>query len=417
MTGGFIEQMFDEVDYEVLNMIEAGDYYSSDNDWDDCYLTGNDLKEFLTPADVSLWVDVDPTLVPAIFSIDDAKKNNWGLAKSEIKDLKKRVGELLNKDLEIINTEDIHHLILMKTLGPGSEIGQFLRKELELSTEKYLKFMFTFFMQAAYRISVTALYDKQSLLKSFVPIEKEEYLEIWKLMSTKKKVPPHMMRSTRCSTPLWQTLEAIVNAELKNIVIAGREGRIAISLDDDKVWFANNTSNMTDLFDVKYTTHTQANRKGMVAHTAVTTGHMVPLNIAIERKDDSATKCLTRMLTYLFGSSGSVDLQNIDVHSDRGYMVRATVDFFLEHGANFVGTIKRLAKCWPFTFNQQVNPKSDGRTVVDVKGAPTLFLKCNRRAGRKTLFTSAFCNGSQSVATALSSLHCGFQWEGSFEAS
>ena len=69
-----------------------------------------------------------------------------------------------------------------------------------------------------------------------------------------------------------------------------------------------------------------------------------------------------------------------------------------------------MAQCWPFTYKQKLQ-QNDKRTVIDVKGALTLFLKwC--KAGSKYLFASAFRNGSESVATAVSTMHTRHQWEG-----
>ena len=51
------------------------------------------------------------------------------------------------------------------------------------------------------------------------------------------------------------------------------------------------------------------------------------------------------MLNNLFGASGNADLQNVDLHSDHGYMTREIVDFLLENGGNLTETTKRLLGC------------------------------------------------------------------------
>ena len=51
-------------------------------------------------------------------------------------------------------------------------------------------------------------------------------------------------------------------------------------------------------------------------------------------------------------------------------MVPNTVfNFMIADGANFVGTVKRMANCWPFTFDQKVK-ESDNRRLVDTKAPP-----------------------------------------------
>ena len=99
------------------------------------------------------------------------------------------------------------------------------------------------------------------------------------------------------------------------------------------------------------------------------------------------------------------------MHSDRGYMIPNLVfEYLVSAGAEVVGTVKRMAQCWPFTYKQTLK-ENDKRTLIDTKGAPTLFLKwC--KAGSKHIFASAFRNGSDAVATAVSSLHNQHQWEG-----
>lgn len=414
MTDTNNEAIETNIEMTLLDAIDSTDFYSCDNEWYDCNLSAEDFNALSNvPTSVDLWRDVNQKESPSILSFDDAKKTNWEMGKKEIQHLQKTIHSTFNNNQNSpLDSKQLNHSLTVALLGAESKTGQFLCKELDLTAHQYLQFMCTFAIQASYRVSITELYDKISLLKDSVPMSKANYSEIWRNIATKKEVAVDIMRTSRSATPLWQTLESIVNAEMKKFAIDNREGRIAISLDDDKIWFANKQAGKSDLFDLKYTTHTKANRKGAVAHTAVSTSLMIPLQIAFERTKDNAASCFVRMLDNLFGASGTADLQNVDLHSDRGYMTRGIVDYLLENGANFTGTTKRLIGCWPFTYNQQINnPASDKRTLVDVKGAPTLFLK-SCRAGAKSLFASAFRNGSQSVATAVSSLHRGHQWEG-----
>ena len=206
-------------------------------------------------------------------------------------------------------------------------------------------------------------------------------------------------------------METIVNEILRSVSIDGRTGRISIALDDDKVWLNLSGSSKLDFFNLKYTTHVKPNRKGIIAHTAVSSGLNIPLGIIFERSRDTTIGCFKRLLNYLFDKDGQTNLRNVSVHSDRGYMLPAVVfEYLVAYGAEVVGTVKRVAQCWPFTYNQTLK-ENDKRTLVDVKGAPTLFLKwCS--VGAKYVFATAFRNGSQSVATCVSTLHDEHQWEG-----
>ncbi len=115
------------------------------------------------------------------------------------------------------------------------------------------------------------------------------------------------------------------------------------------------------------------------------------------------------------GSRDGNALRNCTLHSDRGYMLPAIVfEFLLSNGAHALGTTKQfLGKCWPFTFNQKLSA-NDRRTSIDPKGAPTLFMKeCTLdRNSRRKMFATAFRNGTDKVATAVSSFHSELQWEG-----
>ena len=179
----------------------------------------------------------------------------------------------------------------------------------------------------------------------------------------------------------------------------------------DKVHLHLSKGNSEDLFNLKYTTHVKANRKGIIAHTAVSTGVNIPIQICFERTNDSSTSCFINCLDGLFAHSGKVNLRQVSVHSDRGYMLPNLVfEYMLAHGAEVVGTVKRMAQCWPFTFQQKLK-ESDQRTLIDAKGAPSLFLKYIVKDA-KVLFASAFRNGTERVATAVSTFHRGQEWEG-----
>ena len=98
-----------------------------------------------------------------------------------------------------------------------------------------------------------------------------------------------------------------------------------------------------------------------------------------------------RILNFFFNYGSSTNLRNVHVHSDRGHLVPDIVfNFFLTCGAEVLGTAKRLAKCWPFTYSQKVG-ESGKRTLLSEKGASSLFLKrCSD--GKKDLYSDIiFC--------------------------
>ena len=238
-------------------------------------------------------------------------------------------------------------------------------------------------------MSSIEFFAEHSLLKEHLMITQNEFNGIWKLMANKKKLPSSQIRTARTEVPLWESMELIVNKLCCEISVIDRTGRISIALDDDKIWFASTVATSSDLFNLKFTTHVKPNRKGICLHSAVSSGLNIPLAAVFERTKDNSISCFKRLLDFLYSHDASTDLRNVSVHSDRGYMLPNLVfEYLLSSGAEVVGTCKRMAQCWPFTYNQKVKP-NDKRTHIDPKGSPALYLKwC--KAGSKYLFASAF---------------------------
>ena len=112
-------------------------------------------------------------------------EEQWELAKNEIAHVRKQVRAILN-----INKEDpdaIVGKVIQHFFGRGSKISRFFEENLCLSDSKYLDFMHTFCMQAAYDCSVKQLYHKHSKLRENVMIEEDKYNEIWSWMANLRK--------------------------------------------------------------------------------------------------------------------------------------------------------------------------------------------------------------------------------------
>ena len=390
-----------------------------DNDLHDCFLSKEEMQELFAPP-TETWKDIPPTEYKTKITIDEAKATQWELAKEEMTFVLGNIRTLIKEQVNAtqgINffsdegeptTDDIINYIL----GPDSPIGKILQENLGLMPETYLKFLSTFCIQAAYKVSTSQLFDSESLLYHAVPIDAAEYNEIWRKLATKKRMEQSQFigagRRDKC---VWEYLEEAVNNLCRVVSISNRTGDISIALDDDKVWVNLTGQNKADTFGIKYTTHVQPNRKGIIAHTAVSTGANMPLGIIIERKKDSTLECFRRLLRFLFETNGNIDLRNVLVASDRGYMLpKAVFDFLVANGCNVVGTVKRSLECWPFTFDQK-QKENDARKKIDTKGPPTLFVKSASNSLKK-VYAIAFRNGTDRVSTAISSIHRNHHWEG-----
>ena len=365
------------------------------------------LAEFLAPP-AEKWTNVDHTSVRTKVTVDDSKFEQWNLAKEEIKFILKNLRNVLELESNEKCTPD---RIIMHILGPGSELGLLFQKQLSLAPDKYTKFIITICIQAAYKQTSTQLYLPASLISDCLPLNQAEYNEIWKTLATKKRLDEGFVGSGRRDKCIWEEIEIITNSLCRKISISNRDGKIIIAIDDDKIWVNLTGKNLYDTFGIRYSTHVKDNRKGIIAHTAVSTGANMPLGVVIERKKDSTADCFERLLNHLFQRNGTCDLNNVQVCSDRGYMVLNTVfGFILKNGGDFVGTTKRSAQCWPFTFDQKLR-KNDERTLIESSGPPTLFVK-KAKKDFKSIYSFAFRNGSNSVTTAVSSTHQNHHWEG-----
>ena len=97
------------------------------------------------------------------------------------------------------------------TLGINSEVGKYMKKCLDLSDEMYLKFMGTFALQSAYRVTCTELFNRESVLEAYTLMSKKEYIDVWRKMSEARKVLHGEIRTTRSNSAIWEGLELIVN--------------------------------------------------------------------------------------------------------------------------------------------------------------------------------------------------------------
>lgn len=159
-------------------------------------------------------------------------------------------------------------------------------------------------------------------------------------------------------------------------------------------------------------THVKDNRKGIIAHTAVSASTGVPLAFMFERKGYNAVECFTQVFGNLFpsGDGRLPNLQGITNHSDRGYSIAQTLfDFLLPAGADFTNTTKRIP---PFPFIWGMKPsRNDVRKELQEKGAPTLYIREIMKSDR-LVSCAAFRTGTNNISSIVTTTLHGHQWEG-----
>lgn len=346
-----------------------------------------------------------------IFEIDKATKTAWKNCTSEVTFIRNQLHSLL----EIPETETISfdHLVDL-AFGPQSDFASAFCNDLRLDRKTFLKFLGTQFLMMSYHETPSSMYDKYSELDEKVLIDEESNMGIWKDIALKKKVSiDNFCSFSRREKCTWQVCEEAVNRFLRRISISGRTDDVSIALDDDKIWVESSGNNAADDFGLRKVTHVKDNRKGIIAHTAVSATTNIPLAFMFERKGNSATDCFKLLFGKLFPPNNSGDLPNLNGvtnHSDRGYTIARTIfDFLLPAGADFNNTVKRIQ---PFPFIWGMKPsRNDQREVLDESGAPTLFIKEIMKSDR-LVSISAFRTGTKNISAVLSTTIHGHRWEG-----
>ena len=166
--------------YEYLDFFD--DDFLTQHELHDCYLSDEELVQFLTPSQ-NQWRDFFPDNNEAVITFDSSKIIQWDLGKQEIKHICKQVLHLLSmSDFDDVKREHI----ISHCIGPESKFGVLFCSKIGLDRDTYLKFMSTLCIQAAYAVTSRQLYNERDLLKNIVPMKENENNEIWKNLSLKK---------------------------------------------------------------------------------------------------------------------------------------------------------------------------------------------------------------------------------------
>ena len=225
----------DESTISSLGTLLEDHFYEDLNN--DPMLSKEDAEAFMSPPQQA-WINANPNDAPAIVKIDTSTEQQWKLARMEIDHVKATMHRLIgvtydkdqDKDGVVLKRRTILHL-----LGKTSKVATFFKENASLSDTKYLQFMHTFCMQAAYNCSSRQLFYKCLKLQKALLLSETEYNGVWQWLANRKKIDNASVSTSRRSKPLWTSLQAIINEILRSISIEDREGRISVALDDDKV--------------------------------------------------------------------------------------------------------------------------------------------------------------------------------------
>ena len=358
MSSEFNELLFTEEEFYGLDILESPPDQLDD---DLQYLHKDDLIRIVNTEEESNleWNDrlISNVGEEVTFVLDLSRKEAWKLFKEEVTHLRTTIPKLLNlppeTSTETVTLEDLVSLVF----GETSEFTSVFCAELELDRVTFYKFIANVCLQMAYRETPSYLYGEYSLLDDKTALDEITYMSIWKKIASLKRISLNdYVGSSRRDECLWDQFELAANKLLRKLSIVGRTDEISVALDDDKIWVQTSGRNEDDYFGLRKVTHVKDNRKGIVAHTAVSSTTNIPLAFMFERQGDRAIDCFTRIFSKLFPQNigGGVsrdqlpDLSGVTNHSDRGYTLESTVfDFLLPAGAEFTNTAKRIM---PFPF-------------------------------------------------------------------
>ena len=357
----------------------------------------------------------------AIFVLDSAKKEGWKAFKEEVMYIRSGLPSLIHtrdeNDASPVSLKEILILIF----GPNSDFATSFCNELAIDQVTFFNFLGTLALQMSYKESPSSLHDEYSLIKDHLLIKDgAKYIGIWKKIANLKKAissnSGDYIGNSRRPMCLWEIFEAAANKTMRKIAIAGRTDDIFMAFDDNKIWVESSGENTSDDFKLRRVTHVRDNRKEIVSHTAISVTTTLPLGFMFEKKGDKAVDCFKKVYSNLFPSSSTAssnnlpDLIGVSSYTDQGYTIWDTIkNFLLASGADFTNTVKRIMP-FPYLWGMKKSDR-DPRTLLEEKGAPTLFIK-ELVESDQLMSCMAFRTGTNNVSAVLTKKIHGHQWEG-----
>lgn len=272
--------------------------------------------------------------------------------------------------------------------GRDSSITQVLLDELGIQYEELIRFIFTWLTLNAYGLSMAQLSSKRNRVNKRNLMSEDEYKKIWRLIDTKKASAPGS--HSREKEQMFLKLQQRMNELFKRLHVANHDGRIVLSLDDDKVRFGGQKGD--DTCGLNPTVHAVCRRRGFNNHQAVCPMTGVVLCSVAEEIGDSAVKCYERMMATIFGSS--LDLCRAIFCSDRGYWREPLLkDLVLPNGGDVHGTLARR-EFVPFTYDQKPKEGSNQRVISKIGPSVYYRAECDPSGGGKKLAVGCLRNGT-----------------------
>ncbi len=89
-----------------------------------------------------------------------------------------------------------------------SYIGRTIQAKLQISNEDFLKQLGVYSLAAAYNLSKTQIYSKQSSINTEVLTNEKDYQSFWECIEQNGQLKP---KNIHCVRPLWIDVESALN--------------------------------------------------------------------------------------------------------------------------------------------------------------------------------------------------------------
>jgi len=161
-------------------------------------------------------------------TIDGARKALWDQAQVEIKFVRGKVKAALGmKDATIRNLWDL-------ILGPMISL---LEEKIGLDKEHLRKVIGTYTLAAAYGLSKTQVFSKNSFVKVDGLTTEQDYQDFWNSAARCGCKEPGKNEYVRGLRPLWMDMQHDLNETCRKLFVEGFSGFMRVLIDDDKMHY------------------------------------------------------------------------------------------------------------------------------------------------------------------------------------
>ena len=239
----------------------------------------------------------------------------WNEGKTEIKELKQNLRNILNKDA---NEEVSKHDIIELFYGKDSKLYRAFHDKLRWSHTKYLMFIMTCVKLSEFNFTTTYAYSTDGMMDGMMG--KEEFIECFNEIHTASSIKSQLNAAREDST-LWKELQQAFNTIARKIAVVSRSYQVQL-VDDDKERFDSVKRSVYEFLTTKKVKHIRDNRYGHVVHTMETGASQLATCVKYEENGESTNSVFEDMVTKIsFGhnTASLPDLTCLIFSYDRGY--------------------------------------------------------------------------------------------------